>query len=278
MTASAVEITVEVLGIAQDAGVPHIGCGCEVCTAARTDPTAIRYATAVLLRVGEPPGGRYLIDATPDIRFQLDAATVSELDGIVLTHVHLGHVGGLPYLGTEALDADELAVYCTPSVASYLETNGPYRQLVERGQIDIRSRSPGESLGLPPSGLQVGSIEVPHRGETDTVAIRLAGPERELLYLSDIDAWTDETLESVRTADVALIDGTFWRKDELDRIEEVPHPAIVDSMDRLETAPTDVRFIHLNHTNPALRPESVERSELEDRGFSVAERGDTIDL
>ncbi|MFB6299591.1 MAG: MBL fold metallo-hydrolase [Halobacteriales archaeon] len=271
-------IAVEIIGIAQDAGVPHIGCDCSVCATARTDPSAIRYATAVLLHAGTSPTDRYLIDATPDIRFQLDATDVAKLRGIVLTHVHLGHVGGLPQLGTGALDSDDLAVYCTPSVASYLEENGPYRQLTDRAQIDIHRRSPGESLGLPPSDLQVVPIQVPHRGDTDTVALRFSGPKRELLYLSDIDAWTDPARAAVQTADVALIDGTFWRKDELDRVDEVPHPAIVESMAQLENASTDIRFIHLNHTNPALRPESSERHELEERGFRVAERGAVIEL
>ena len=39
-----------------------------------------------------------------------------------------------------------------------------------------------------------------------------------------------------------------------------------------------VRFLHLNHTNPAQWPGTDARREIERRGFRVAERGEVIEL
>ena len=102
-----------VLGIAQDGGVPHIGCRQERCAVARRDP-ARRERVACLGLVDDVEGRRFLIDATPDLPSQLEsldpgrAARVGRpLDGILLTHAHIGHYTGLMYLGREALAAQE---------------------------------------------------------------------------------------------------------------------------------------------------------------------------
>jgi pyrroloquinoline quinone biosynthesis protein B len=50
----------------------------------------------------------------------------------------------------------------------------------------------------------------------------------------------------------------------------VPHPLITETMDRLAGSPAEVYFTHLNHTNPALDPDSQERWTIESRGFHVA--------
>jgi hypothetical protein len=56
---------------------------------------------------------------------------------------------------------------------------------------------------------------------------------------------------------------------------------MTDTMDRLEeearARPGRFRFIHLNHTNPALR-DTVLRREIEERGFRIAEEGERVEL
>lgn len=261
---------VRVLGTVQDGGVPHLGCSCELCERARTTPARQKYASSVLLIADS---ARYLIDATPDVRFHLRGESI---DGVFLTHEHLGHLPGLLYFGTEALDTTRLPVYCTPQLAAFIETNEPFAQLVDREQITLMTIQPGSAIDIV--GGTVAMYEVPHRNvHAETVAYRVAG-DRSLLYMSDVDTWTDRTRRLVADADIALVDGCFWDSDELDRFEAVPHPAITHSMDVLDPAETDIYFTHLNHTNPVLKPESGERQQVEARGFHVAEQGDVFSL
>lgn len=260
---------IRVAGRAQDAGVPHLGCRCEVCERARGDPAERMYASSLVL---DGAGDRHLVDATPDLRFQVPG---DRLDGVFLTHAHLGHASGLLQFGTEALDADGLPVYCTDPVASFVEGNAPFRLLVERGQVDLVRTPPGEPVRVGDATVEPRAVE--HRGITDTVAYLIEG-DRSVLYMSDLDAWTPDAIALVAAADVALIDGTFFRKDELDRHGDVPHPAIVDSMERIDPAATETYFTHLNHTNPVLRPGSEARRAVRDRGFGIARRGATFEV
>jgi len=266
---------VEVLGNVQDGGVPHLGCDCDICEAAREDPRKQKYVGSLIIKEnGEEDTVRYLVDASPDMRFQIKG---DYLDGVFLSHGHLGHVHGLLYFGTESLDTDKLAVNCTPEMRQFIMNNDPYRILVDRGQVEIHEFSNRDEIEI-----QGGSIEprsVIHRYvTTDTVSFMIKGEEKDLYYLSDIDEWTEEAVASVREADIAVIDGTFWDKEEIDRYEEVPHPPIIESMNRFEDSDTEIWFTHLNHTNPALREDSEERRKLEEKGYKVVEKGTTFEI
>jgi pyrroloquinoline quinone biosynthesis protein B len=263
--------TVEVLGTAQDAGVPHVGCRCDRCEAARESPEARRTASALLL---ETDGNRYLFDATPDLPTQIVAVP----DGVFLTHAHLGHLPGLLYFGREAADAADLPVYCTAGLSDLIRENAPFSALVADDAIDLRAVGDGTSIAL--DGVDVTAKTVTHREAfpTGTLSYRIEGARRSLYYVSDVDAWTDDVLEEIGRADVALVDGTFWSPDELDRVAEVPHPPIRESMDAFADLDTAIHFTHLNHTNPALGPDSAERDRLEERGYGVAEAGQRFEL
>ena len=100
------------------------------------------------------------------------------------------------------------------------------------------------------------------------------------MFIPDIDKWKrwDRRLEDVLAdVDLAYVDGTFHANGEIAYrdMSEIPHPFITESMERLGPLPAaeraKVRFIHLNHTNPALRPDSDARKEIEAAGFGVAE-------
>ena len=87
-------------------------------------------------------------------------------------------------------------------------------------------------------------------------------------------------IAQIRAADVAVLDGTFFRKKELRRDDagSVPHPAIADTMTAVSQLGTKIVFTHLNHTNPALDPESRENLAVEALGMKIAREGDVLPL
>jgi pyrroloquinoline quinone biosynthesis protein B len=203
------------------------------------------------------------------------------VDGVLLTHAHVGHYTGLMYLGRESMSASAVAVYATQRMGAFLSANGPWKRLVAGKHIDVRTIEEGRSFELAP-GLRVEPLRVPHREEeSDVVGFLVSGPSRRLLYIPDIDDWSRwrrDIAALVGSVDVALLDGTFYAPEELGRrsATEIPHPLIPSTMDRLEPVVRKghrVIFIHMNHTNPALRRSTPEHGEIIRRGFEVASEG-----
>jgi pyrroloquinoline quinone biosynthesis protein B len=236
----------------------------------------------------------FLIDATPDLRPQLDqvrralerpaaGTDRSPLDGVFLTHAHMGHYLGLAFFGFEALHTRELPVWGSPSMVEFLGRNAPWDQLVRLQNIARRPLADGAAAELG-EGVRVRALAVPHRAEyTDTLAYRIEGPRRTILYMPDADPWerwprpVEELLAGV---DLALLDGCFYSMDELPGrdLAAIGHPLITLSMDRFVKIPGRVRFTHLNHSNAALEPGGVARRAIEARGFRLLEDGESIDL
>ena len=228
-----------VLGVAQDAGVPHIGCRCAHCERFRDEP----LLPTSLGIVGEQD--TYLVEATPAIAVQI-AALPSFPGPILLTHAHVGHIAGLLQLGEEAWNR-KTTVYASPSLCNFLERNAPWNRL----PLELVQTT--GTLELEP-GLNVEWIPVPHRGvASDTNAFRIAGPERTLLYLPDIDEWSIDIHALLEGVDWALLDGSFYSADELPRQADVPHPPMTETLAMLRADErAKVKFTHLNHTNPVL--------------------------
>lgn len=287
-----------VLGTAQDGGIPHLGGHAAPDLAARRDPEHRRLVASLLL---VDPGSRrrWLVDASPDLSAQLDraerVAPVREvvsgrppiLDGVFLTHAHIGHYLGLAQLGREVFAADHVPVWGSARMTEFLSQNAPWELLVRLGHIVPRTLSPGERLELLPE-LSVTPFLVPHRDEyTDTFGFEIRGPNRTLLYIPDIDKWErwQESIEErVARVDIALVDATFYDAGELSgrAMSEVPHPLVVESLSRFSKLPERERrkivFTHLNHSNPAALPESGQRRAIEAAGMRVAEEMERVDL
>lgn len=284
--------TLVVLGTLQDGGSPHAGCRRECCRKLFLNPPADRKVVClgVIDRLNQQT---VLFEATPDMPSQmkmlksLAGESASETpDAIFLTHAHIGHYTGLMYLGKEAMDAKAVPVHVMPKMKSYLESNGPWSQLVTRNNIMLRELRDGKPVRL--GALEVTPLRVPHRDEySETVGYRIRGPKKTALFIPDIDKWEKwdtDIVEHVRTCDYVLIDATFYDAHELPgrTKAEIPHPFIAESMARFDSLPAADRakiiFIHLNHTNPALLPESVASEEIRRRGYVVARFGDTLEL
>lgn len=282
---------VVILGTAQDGGVPHAGCLCRNCAAARTDWRARRLPVSIGITSGNEAA---LVDATSAFEEQLHnlwshlPASPSHQGErypppgtVILTHAHTGHYVGLWQLDRSVLAASAVRVTGPPQTIQLLAGNEPWAQMVCDGFIRLESMPFGQTFE-PVTGVSVTLLEVPHRSEwsTDTAALRIEGQHGSVLFVPDIDAWDEwqcDLVEMLSSVDVALLDGCFW---EAPHRRGVPHPPMLETMDRLQKAvnagDATVAFIHVNHSNPVLTPDSDELREIERRGFSVAREGERI--
>ena len=276
---------VVVLGIAQDGGLPQAGCRKSCCTSGRREDVAS-------LALVDPASRRWwLFDATPDFPRQLERMTREapgcSLSGVFLTHAHIGHYTGLMHLGREVMGAKAVPVWAMPRMREFLATNGPWSQLDKLRNIELRPLVADSSVKLGDS-LHVTPFRVPHRDEfSETVGFRIHGTRAAVVFLPDIDKWErwDRRIENVvERADVAYLDGTFFDGSELPGrdMRDIPHPFITETLDRFAALPpatrARVRFIHLNHTNPALVKSSPERLRIERSGARVAVAGERVGL
>lgn len=282
-----------VLGIAQDAGFPQAGCKKDCCSAAWHNHELRRHATALGL-VDPQSGQRWLFECTPgfpdqllELDNQLPKDNSPGLNGIFLTHAHIGHYTGLMYLGREVMGANKMPVYGMPRMRAFLTENGPWSQLVALENIVLRPLVDGQAIMLN-GRLRVTPMMVPHRDEfSETVAFKIVGPKRSVLFLPDIDKWSrwqSKIEDVVQSVDVAYLDATFYDDRELPgrNMAEIPHPFVVESIERFgplsEEQRNKVRFIHLNHTNPALDPDSTAAGAIKRAGMRVAEQNERVEL
>lgn len=283
-----------ILGTAQDGGYPHMGCTKQCCTKAWKDVSAKRYVVSFALT--DPATKQWwLFEATPDIKEQLQyfqRLTNSGYkylpSGIFITHAHIGHYTGLMELGREVMGTKDIPVYVLPMLKAFLETNGPWSQLVRLHNISLQELSADVPVALP-NNIQVTAFTVPHRDEySETAGFRIAAGVKQYLFIPDInkwDRWSRNTAklkssiaDEVATVDVALLDATFYDSTELPgrNIKEVPHPLVTETIQLFDKTDAQTRakvyFIHMNHTNPLLWDKS-RMSEIKKKGYHVAEQG-----
>ena len=242
-----------VLGIAQDGGIPQLGCERPICQDIRAGKRAAEKVSSLGL-INRRSGAAYVFDATPDFPAQLQRLTGGKPPaGIFLTHAHMGHYTGLMFLGRESVNAVSVPVYATERMGAYLRTNGPWSQLVSIPNITLRTMTYDQAVTID-DGVSVTAFKVPHRDEfSDTVGFRIAGPNRSALFIPDIDRW-EKWERSIRdlagTVDYAFLDGTFASATEINRpIEEVPHPLMSRTRELLNGVKARLWFIHINNSN-----------------------------
>lgn len=273
-----------VLGIAQDAGYPQIGCNKECCKKVYEKKAAKQLVSCIAI-VDPVSNQKWIIDATPDLPEQvkmLDEYQSGAISGIFLTHAHIGHYTGLMYLGREAMNANKIPVYAMPRMFYFLKTNGPWSQLVSLNNIELRKLKADSIIQLN-ERISVQPLLVPHRDEfSETVGYLIKIKGRSVLFIPDIDKWNKwekDIREMLKQCDHLLLDGTFYKDGELPgrNMTEIPHPFVQESMDLLDKlSPIEKRkiwFIHFNHTNPLVRKESAECKEVRNRGFNVTTEG-----
>lgn len=290
-----------VLGIAQDAGFPQAGCGKDCCRLAWGDPKLRRHVASLGV-IDHETGQRWLFDCTPDFPSQLrmldqrsnlktDSAKALRkppvLDGIFLTHAHIGHYTGLVHLGREVMGASKVSTYAMPRMEKFLKTNGPWRQLVKLENIELKSIQADQEIRLN-QRIVVTPFMVPHRDEfSETVGFKITGPSKTVVFLPDIDKWSrwDRSIEKlIKQADLAYLDGTFFENGEIPGRDMalIPHPFVAESINRFSpldaTERKKVRFIHFNHTNPVLQAGNRAVRDIKRAGMAIAVEGEVVEL
>lgn len=282
-----------VLGIAQDAGYPQIGCEKACCKAYWEGREEKKLVTCLAL-VDRTTDQYWLFEATPDITEQLKKVqsyikTVPDYspDGIFLTHAHIGHYTGLMEFGREAMGASNIPVWVMPKMDTFLRNNGPWSQLVQLKNIELNRLNTDSGVSLN-SNLHVLPVRVPHRDEySETVGFIISSKKKKILFIPDIDKWEKwnrKITSEVMDVDTALLDGSFYKNGELPGrdMSEIPHPFVEETMKLFSSIKPDLRskifFIHFNHTNPLLSNSSPERITVSSQGFGIASEEDIITL
>ncbi|WP_298515663.1 MBL fold metallo-hydrolase [uncultured Kordia sp.] len=279
-----------VLGTAQDAGYPQINCQKSCCQPYHEGNVEKKLISCLGL-IDLEAKKKWLFDATPDIAQQIQnlskqLETTTVIDGVFLTHAHIGHYTGLMYFGREAMGATQVPVYAMPKMKTYLENNGPWSQLVSLENISLKNLTHNTSVELT-NGLQITPFLVPHRDEfSETVGYKIEGKHKSALFIPDINKWQlweKDIVAEVKKVDYAFLDATFFKEGEIPRpMSEVPHPFIVETAKLFENeeqaTKNKIIFIHFNHSNPALQKSNRLKDSLQNKGFQFAEEGMRVGL
>jgi len=287
LSAHAQSAYIIVLGTVQDGGYPHLGCKKQCCEKAWKNIGRKQHIVSLAL-VDSQSHKWWLFEATPDIKEQLQLfKTLTKNrynylpDGIFLTHAHIGHYTGLTQLGREVMGTKDVSVYAMPKMKTYLETNGPWSQLVSLHNIVVNPLK-NEAHVIPACGISITPFIVPHRDEySETVGYKISTANKHYLFIPDIDKWQmwdKDIITEVKNADYAFVDATFLSDAELPgrRMDEVPHPFVKETMSLFSNQPDEVKskilFIHINHTNPLLWSKPTQDS-IRKQYYNIAIQG-----
>ena len=277
---------ITVLGIAQDAGYPHINCDNDCCKSFYDGEESKKLVSCLGL-VDLEDNKKYIFDATPDFTEQTQELKTNHLDngniidGVFLTHAHIGHYTGLMYLGFEALGGDNILVYTMPRMKQYLQENGPWSQLVNYNNIALSSLQNDSTVTLN-TMLRVTPLLVPHRDEfSETVGYKIEGQNKSALFIPDIDKWhrwERSIIEEVKKVDYAFLDASFFKDGELKRdMSKIPHPFTTETTTLFENETIETKnkiyFIHFNHSNPTIKDSHPLKDSIQSLGFNFAKEG-----
>ena len=280
---------ITVLGNVQDAGYPHIGCE-KFCCNENFNSATLNFVTSLGI-TDLVDKKSFLLEATPDISMQLkflkknyNSSTI--IDGVFITHAHIGHYTGLMYFGREALGAYKVPVYVMPKMKLFLESNSPWNQLIDLNNIQLIEIFHNKNINIS-NNLEIVPFTVPHRDEfSETVGYKIIGPNKSALFIPDINKWNlwdKDIVEEVKDVDYAFLDATFFKDGEVNRsMEEIPHPFVVETLNLFKNESDELKnkiyFIHFNHTNISLQDKNPVIDSISKLGYNFTRFGDQLSL
>jgi phosphoribosyl 1,2-cyclic phosphate phosphodiesterase len=227
------------LGTGTSFGVPQLGCGCAVCRS--PDPRDRRTRVGAVVELEN--GTRLLIDTPPELRIQLIAAGISDVDAVLFTHDHADHTHGIDDLRAITVRrAAPLAVYGSAETLAALTSKFGYIFDQSVKPRPGSSKPEGEAHPVTPGKpFHIGDVEVlpialPH-GPSTVLAYRI-GP---LGYVTDAKMLPPEAIEQLRGIRVLVINALF-------RTEHPSHLSIPEAVEVARKIGADRTMLtHLTH-------------------------------
>ena len=301
---------IRVLGAAAGGGFPQWNAASEACRRARAGDPAALPATQASIAVSADGEGWLLINASPDLRTQIEAnpplhpreaPRSSPIRAVVPTNGDVDALAGLLHLR----EGTPFALYAHPRVLAILDRN-PIFEVVDRRIVPRRPLEPDRAIAVRDAadrdlGLELlpfvapGKIPLYLEGEAgegldtealagDVLGLEITAGGRRLVWLGNCARITEEVRRRVAGADLLFMDGTLWRDDEMirqgvgsktgRRMGHVSMSGEEGAIARLADLSIGRRiFVHVNNTNPALLADSPERATLRAAGWEVAHDG-----
>ena len=308
---------VQILGSSAGGGFPQWNCNCPNCAGWRSGRVRAQARTQSSICVqgdvqAHPQTKWVLVNASPDVLAQIRATPAlhprtglrdSGIGAVILCDGQIDHTTGLYMLRERT---GPLPLWCTDPVYEDLTRGNPILNVlghycgVDRHDVPIDGRH--FSLPLVP-GLDIEALSLssqaapysPHRGCTvpgDNVGLTFTCKTGggKLFYAPGLGERTPEVDQAMRRANCVLVDGTFWRDDEMQAmglsqktardIGHLPQSGAGGMIEWLCSLPQSTRkiLIHINNTNPILDEDSPERAELTRLGIEVACDGMEIQI
>jgi pyrroloquinoline quinone biosynthesis protein B len=296
-------VRVRVLGSAAGGGYPQWNCRCAVCEAARAGVHA-RARTQSSLAIRGADGPWFLVNASPDLRQQLEtlgarrdgAVRAPPVAGVLLTDAEIDHTAGLLLLRESAAP---VRVYGDAGVERALRDGYPVLTMLERycgaewRTLERGREQPldGSSLAVEPfaTGGDAPRYLVDGELEASGFVFRDRATGGVLTYAPGLARLDEGVVARLAASDVVLVDGTFWRDDELARLgisdrsaRDMGHVpltgpggslAVLAGLERPRIA-----LVHINNTNRVLLEDSPERAQVVRAGIEVAYDGLEVEL
>ena len=263
-----------------------------------------RTQSSLAIRGGEGPW--FLVNASPDARQQLEAITEAGVDGVrtppiagvLLTDAEIDHTAGLLLLREST---SPVHVYGDAGVERALRDGYPVLSMLERYcGAEWHTLSPGRAQPLAGSTLTVEPFntggDAPRYLDGSGVELEASGfvfrdgaGGGVVTYVPGLARLDEAVLARLAASDLALVDGTFWRDDELARLgistrsaRDMGHLPLSGPGGTLEGLAALERprkaLVHINNTNPILLEDSPERAEVVRAGVEVAYDGLEVEL
>jgi pyrroloquinoline quinone biosynthesis protein B len=293
-------LTAIVLGAAAGGGFPQWNCNCDVCRLAWAGDKRVRPRTQASLAVSSDGRRWTLLNASPDLRAQIqatpqlhprEAARASPIAAVVLTGAEIDQTAGLLSLR----ERSPFSLYATAATLAAISDN-PMFGALSADVVTRRAITPGERFALS-SGIEAELFIVPGKlplylegddpdikSETGAnVGVELCDGRSRIAYVPGAAAVTPVLRERLARADVLLFDGTLFADDEMIRNEtgkksgrrmgHLPINGPDGSLAALAGLSSRRIFVHINNTNPLLVDDSPERARVAAAGWEVAEDG-----
>jgi pyrroloquinoline quinone biosynthesis protein B len=298
-------VLVRILGSAAGGGFPQWNCHCVTCEAAREGVRA-RPRTQSSLAIRGDEGPWFLVNASPDARQQLESLAPRRADGVrappiagvLLTDAEIDHTAGLLLLRESQAP---VRIFGGEGVERALRDGYPVLAILERYcGAEWHTLEPERATPLDGSSLTVEPFEAggdaPRYLSGSDVELEATGfvfhdraSRGVVTYAPGLARLDDGVLARFAGSDLVLVDGTFWRDDELARLgisersaRDMGHLPLsgaggtLELLGRLER-PRKV-LVHINNTNPILLEDSPERNAVVGAGVEVAYDGLEVQL